>query len=136
MLYLNRCIYRLERRLRLLVDPVVLGGLPAGDLVLLEPESDLLLGVLDRVGTVADVAADVNGEVATDGARSGGSGVGGTEKGTASLDGVTALPDHGADGSRVHVCREIVSSCFGACRKVIDVQEIKPRKKGLSLRSE
>ena len=136
MLHLNRCIYRLERHLRLLVDPVVLGGLPAGDLVLLEPESDLLLGVLDRVGTVADVAADVNGEVATDGARSGGSGVGGTEKGTASLDGVTALPDHGADGARVHVCCEIVSSCFVACRKVIDVQEIKPRKKGLSLRSE
>jgi hypothetical protein len=81
------CIYKLGRNLRLLVDPVVLGGLPAVELVLLEPESNLLLGVLDGVGTVADVA------------------VGGTEKGTAGLDGVTALPDHGADGARVHVCR-------------------------------
>ena len=42
-----------------LVDPVVLGLLPALDLALLEPESNLLLGRLDGVGAVADVAADV-----------------------------------------------------------------------------
>jgi hypothetical protein len=100
----QQSIYKLARDLRLLVDPVVLGGLPAVELVLLEPESDLLLGVLDGVGTVADVATDVNGEVATDGAGGRGSGVGGTEEGTAGLDGITALPDHGADGARVHVC--------------------------------
>src|ERR1700712_5763397 len=63
-----------------LIDPVVLGGLVCLDLTLLEPESDLLLGVLDAVGAVADVAADVDGEVTTDGARGGGKGVGGTEK--------------------------------------------------------
>ena len=33
--------------------------LVADDLTLLEPESNLLLGVLDAVRTVADVAADV-----------------------------------------------------------------------------
>jgi hypothetical protein len=43
----------------LLVDPVVLSLLPALDLALVEPESDLLLGGLDGVGAVADVAADV-----------------------------------------------------------------------------
>lgn len=53
---------------------------------------------------MADVAADVDGVVTTDGARGGGKGVGGTEDGTAGLDGITALPDHGADGARVHVC--------------------------------
>jgi hypothetical protein len=42
----------------LLVDPVVLSTLPALDLTLLEPESNLLLGILDGVGTVADVASD------------------------------------------------------------------------------
>jgi hypothetical protein len=45
--------------LSLLVDPVELAVLVADDLTLLEPESDFLLGVLDAVGTVADVAADV-----------------------------------------------------------------------------
>ncbi len=65
--------------LSLLVDPVKLGGLPADEVLLLEPESNLLLGVLDGVGAVADVAADVDGEVTTDGARGGGKGVGGTE---------------------------------------------------------
>jgi len=86
-----------------LVNPVVLGGLPALDLTLLEPESDLLLAVLDAVGAVADVAANVEGEVTTDGAGGGGEGVGGTEDGAAGLDGVTALPDHGADGAGAHV---------------------------------
>lgn len=64
-----------------LVDPVELGRLPADELALLEPESNLLLGVLDAVGAVADVAADVDGEVATDGAGGGGEGVGGAEDG-------------------------------------------------------
>jgi hypothetical protein len=66
--------------LRLLVDPAGLGALPADNLTLLEPESDLLLGVLDAVGAVADVAPDVNGEVTTDGARGGGEGVGSTKE--------------------------------------------------------
>jgi hypothetical protein len=47
-----------------------------------------------------------NGVVTTDGARLGRKGVGGTEDDTASLDGVTALPDHGADGARGHVGNE------------------------------
>jgi hypothetical protein len=44
-----------------------------------------------------------NGKVTTDGARGGGKRVGGTEDDAAGLDGVTALPDHGADGTRGHV---------------------------------
>lgn len=42
-----------------LVDPVVLGRLPAGDLLLIEPQSNLLLGALNSIGTVADVSADI-----------------------------------------------------------------------------
>ena len=59
----------------------MLGALPALDLTLLEPEGNLLLAVLDGVGAVADVAADVKGVVTTDGAGGGGSGVGGAEDG-------------------------------------------------------
>lgn len=66
--------------LSLLVDPVELGSPVADELALLEPESNLLLGVLDGVGTVADVAADIDSEVTTDGAGGGGKGVGGTEE--------------------------------------------------------
>lgn len=71
--------YRGVRRLGLLVDPVEGSGLVRDGLTILEPESNLLLGVLDGVGAVADVAADIDGEVTTDGARGGGKGVGGTE---------------------------------------------------------
>ena len=53
------CGYRTKGHL-LLVDPVVLSGLPRLNLTLLEPKSDLLLGVLDAVGTVADVASNIN----------------------------------------------------------------------------
>lgn len=42
-----------------LVDPVVLGLLVGDELLWLEPKSDLLLGALDGVRAVADVAADV-----------------------------------------------------------------------------
>lgn len=87
----------------LLEDPVGLAVLPLEDLGGGEPEVDLLLSVLDAVGAVADVAANVEGEVTTDGAGSGGQGVGGTQDGAASLDSVLALPDHGADGTAQHV---------------------------------
>lgn len=43
----------------LLVHPVVLSGLPALDLALLEPKSNLFLGGLDGIRAVADVATDV-----------------------------------------------------------------------------
>ena len=55
-------------------------ALPADDLDILEPESNLLLGALNAVGAVADVAADSQAVVATDGAGGGGKGVGGAEE--------------------------------------------------------
>lgn len=47
----------------LLVNPSGLGGGPLEDLGGREPEGDLLLGVLDGVGAVADVAADILAKV-------------------------------------------------------------------------
>ena len=52
------CFACLSDRL-LLVNPVVLGLLPAVELLLLEPQVNLLLRGLDAVGAVADIAADV-----------------------------------------------------------------------------
>ncbi len=112
-------IFSSSKRHLLLVDPVVLGGLPGDNLTLLEPESDLLLGVLNAVGTVAHIPTHIKGEVATDCAWEGGKWVGSTEDSwdtlaevylagwgqhtTSSLDGITSFPNHGADGSAVHV---------------------------------
>ena len=50
----------------LFVDPGGGGGLPADELLGLEPKGDLVVGALDGVGTVADVAADFDGEITTD----------------------------------------------------------------------
>jgi len=43
----------------LLVDPVVLGELPGVELLWLEPETNLVLGAVDTVRAVADVATDI-----------------------------------------------------------------------------
>lgn len=69
------------RHLWLLIDPVELGSLVAVDLVRLEPQSDLLLGVLDAVRTVANIATNIDGIVTSDGTGSGGKRVGGTKDG-------------------------------------------------------
>lgn len=45
--------------LGLLVDPVELAVLVGDNLLLLEPEGNLLLGALDAVGAVADIAANI-----------------------------------------------------------------------------
>ena len=67
--------------IRLFENPGILSRLPLNEVLRLEPESNLLLGALNAVGAVADVAANSQAVVATDGARSGSKGVGGTEDG-------------------------------------------------------
>lgn len=46
-------------RLLLLVDPLEAVELPGLELLVLEPQSDLLIGAINGVGAVADVSANV-----------------------------------------------------------------------------
>jgi hypothetical protein len=50
---------RSETTLCLLVNPVKLSWLPGLNLALVEPQLDFLLGTLDAVGAVADIATDI-----------------------------------------------------------------------------
>ena len=79
---------------------------PRAELLGLEPEGDLVVGGLNRVGAVADVSADVNAEVTADSAGIGVERLSGTEHLTAGEDGVGSLPNHAADGSGDHVFNE------------------------------
>jgi len=97
-----------------LVDPVVLCRLPALNLLWLEPKGNFLLRAINGIRTVADIAADIDGVVTTDGARGGGSRVGSTEEDTACLYGVTAFPDHGTDWAGGHVGYETREEGLGA----------------------
>ena len=96
----------------LLIDPVVACALPAHQLLILKPEFDLLLGIVDAVAAVADVAANIDRVVSADGAWAAGERVRGAEDGTAGLDGIAAFPDHGADGAGVHVCCVLELCCI------------------------
>jgi hypothetical protein len=92
-----------SKKILLLVNPRLLGASPGDDLLWLEPKLDLMLGRVDGVGAVADVAADINGVVEADGAWGRVDWVGGAEDEAANLYGFTAFPDHGNDGARGHV---------------------------------
>ena len=90
-----------------LIDPVVLSRLPALNLLLTEPEGDLLLRRVDSIGAMADIASDIDGEVAANGAWRRGERVGGTEESAASLDDVFAFPDHGTHWAAAHVYTQL-----------------------------
>lgn len=68
-----------------------------------EPELNLLLGALNGVGAMADVAANREAEVTTDGADGGLQRVGSTEHDAASLNSIETLPDHRNNRARRHV---------------------------------
>lgn len=100
-------VCRLGEECLLLIDPLVSSVVSVvRDLLISEPEGDLSLGRLDRVGTVDEVASNVDGKVATDGARGGISGVGGTDQLASVDDGVLSFPDHRDDSSRREVLAE------------------------------
>merc|ERR1712000_220233 len=110
---------RSRMHLCLLIDPIELSRLVRLNLLRLEPEGDLLLRALNTVRAVADVAADIDGIVTTDGTRGGGKRVGSAEDAcgmvsygmlrlkialtAAGLASIAALPDHGDNGTAEHV---------------------------------
>ena len=90
----------IKRRKDSLVDPS--GGVVrpvAESLAVGEPESDLGLSGLDGVRSVDDVTANIDAEVATDGAWCGVERLCGTEHFAASDDSIVTFPDHSANGA-------------------------------------
>jgi len=89
---------------------------------------------------VADVASDIDGIVEANGTWGRGHRVGGAEDEAADLDDLAALPDHGADGARGHVCSTTVSR-LDSLEMMLkggvkgSLQETRPGKKGLPARS-
>ena len=103
----------------LLVDPSLADLGPVVELLRSEPEGNLLLGALDGVRAVADVAANLDAEVATDGAGQGVVWAGLTKELAAKVHGICALPDLFDGEKTTHtntVERKEPSSC-GSCEK-------------------
>lgn len=106
------------------VHPGLGSGLPGDQLLLGEPQSDLLVGRLDGVRSVQDVASDLDAEVSADGSGQGIGGVGGSQHLAAGLDDVQALPDHRDDGSGAHVVDQSGEEGTGAQVSVVLLQEL------------
>jgi len=85
----------------LLVDPALGARGPLSE-TLGEPESDLIGSSFVGVGTVAQVSADVETVVTTDGARGGLRGASSSQELTALGEGVKTLEDHSNDGAGAH----------------------------------
>ena len=86
----------------LLVDPAGSARFVRSD-SLREPHTDFVLGGFDRVTSVADVAADLNAEIPTNGSHSRFGRHGGTKHLASLQDNVLSFPDHSTDRSGGHV---------------------------------
>ena len=86
--------------------------LPVEDLSLLEPERNLLLGILNRVRSVANVAADLKAEISADSSGGRFQGVGSTEHLPSSGNSLLALPNHGNDRAAQHIISKLGKERF------------------------
>ena len=95
-----------------LINPLVGVVNPSAELGIGEPKGDLVVGRLDGVGTVANVSADIDAEVTSNGAGLGVERLGGTEHLSAGEDDVGTLPDHAADGTGSGVLNKTVEEAL------------------------
>jgi hypothetical protein len=105
-----------------LVDPGVGVVVPGAELLILEPESDLLVGGLNGIRSVDDVSSDVNAEVSSDGTWLRVGWLGGTEHLSSGLDGVVTFPDHSDDWSRDSVLDERWEETLGGKIGVVSLE--------------
>jgi len=90
------------------VNKAVGGGFPVDQLLGLEPKRDLLLGRLLGVGTVNDVATQVDAEITANRSWEGLLRISLTHHHSASFGGILAFPHHGNDGTRGDELDELV----------------------------
>jgi hypothetical protein len=88
------------------VHPVVGVLHIVNNILISEPESDLLLGVLNGVRAVADVSASDDAEISSHSSWTGLYGVGGTDEDSAGGDGVLVFPNHIDNRAREHLLDE------------------------------
>lgn len=89
--------------LHLFVNPILVSWGPGDQLLLVEPQSNLLFGRFNSIRAVDDVAANLDAEITTNGAGQGVSWVGSAQHLTAGLDHIKTLPHHGNHWTGVHV---------------------------------
>ena len=80
-----------------LVNPFLGVVRPVDELLWGEPESDLLVGGFNGIGSVDNISSDINAEITSDSSWLRVKWLGGTEHLSSGLDGVVTLPNHAAD---------------------------------------
>jgi len=95
-----------------LVDKSAAGRRPVDEFLRFEPKGDLFLGGFFGVGTVDDVAAEIETEITADGSRERGLGVSFSHHHSAGLGGILALPNHWHHGTRRHELAKAIVKRF------------------------
>ncbi|EEQ37008.1 conserved hypothetical protein [Clavispora lusitaniae ATCC 42720] len=95
--------YDVKKKTRLLVDPREHSWLVLNQFLLLEPQTDFLVGGFNRVRTVGNISAHVNSKVTSDGTWGRLQWVGSTQNSSTLLDNVLTFPNGGQNWTRQHV---------------------------------
>lgn len=84
-------------------NPGLLAVRPVVDLLLGEPMLDLMLGTFSRIRSVANIPANSQAQVSSDGSREGVIRASSSQQVPSTLDDVGTLPDHGNHRARGEV---------------------------------
>jgi len=108
----------------LFVNPITGSWGPGDELLLIEPQCNLLFGRFNSIRAVDDVAANLDAEITTDGAGQGVSWVGSTQHLTAGLDHIKTLPHHGNHWTGVHVVDQTGEEGAGRQISIVLLQQV------------
>lgn len=104
---------RFNNRHRCLLIDLAAGVRLPGVEAFREPHSNFPLSRLNGIRAMADVAANINGEIATNGARGGVRRLGSAEHDTAGLNGSLTLPHDAAHGAGAHIIDKATEESLG-----------------------
>lgn len=109
--------------INLFVDPLV-NYLGVGEDTFGEPEGNFLVGALNAVRSMADIAANINAKVTTDGSGKGGQGVGLTEDLAGGLDNILAGEAEAHDWATRHKGNEAGEEGLSGEVRVVLLEEL------------
>src|SRR5262249_17263423 len=107
----------------LLVDPPIDAALEVEQLMILEEERDLLFAVLRRVGGMDEIAADLDGEIAANGARGCLAGISCANSVAHRSNDIFAVNDHHHDWTRNNILDQAIEEGLALVNRIMTMRQ-------------